>query len=162
MTVETEIKKKKLNLTKSIDSVIIEEVLEEKKNNDLDSLGRVYATGRRKESAARLWFSLGDGVNVNYKKINEYFPQEILCENVTLPFKLLGIKGKIFATVSGGGKASQSDALRLALSKALLIFDPSFKAILKEHGLLTSDGRQKEREHYGFRTSRKPQQYCRR
>ena len=147
---ETNVVKKKA-LSKSIYVPIVEGIEIKKNSNDLDALGRAYATGRRKQSSARLWLSLGNEIKVNYLKIEEYFPQESLRRDFLKPLELVKMeKVKIFATVSGGGKVAQSQALRLALAKALLLFDSSFKDILKE------------REHYGFRSTRKPPQHNRR
>ena len=164
MSQTLDIKNKKNNLTNIIEVPLLdEESFGYQAKSKLDSKGRAYSTGRRKESTARLWFSVGNEFKIDKNSIEDYFKNQSLVEYVLKPLKLVGMnKGKIFSTVSGGGKVSQAGALRLALSKALCLFDHSFREVLKQHGMLTTDSRRKEREHYGYRTSRKPQQYCRR
>lgn len=151
----------KNGLSTIIDVPVLEDIeVGAKKSN------KIYATGRRKNAVARLWLSVGKGMQVNKKNLNEYFSEVDIC-NILLPLQLIeSLKGelcvKFFATVKGGGIHSQADAIRLALARTLNDFDPSFRSILKQEGLLRCDARRKEREHYGFRTSRKPQQYKRR
>jgi len=154
---------KKRTLTKNIDVPIVEDIQEEEELVKLDALGRAYATGRRKQSSAGVWLSIGDSFKIGKMELKEYFPQEFLCNYLLDPMKIAGMsKAKIYAKVSGGGKVAQAQALRLAIAKALVIFDPNLKTIFKAYGFLTTDARRKEREHCGFRTSRKPQQYRRR
>lgn len=160
----TEIKKK-LNLTTSIEVPIVDEAVIENslKDRKLDKLGRAYATGRRKRSIARLWLSSGNEFMVGEKKLEEYFPQFSLQEIIKAPLKLVNMNSvKVFCTLSGGGTVSQAKAIQLAISRALSIFQPELRVILRSNGFLTRDSRKKEREHAGFSTTRGTQQYNRR
>lgn len=151
----------KNTLNTIIEVPVLDEIENKPKKND-----KIYATGRRKEAVARLWLSFGNGMQVNKKPFADYFSEADVF-NILAPLNLIeSLKGelaiKILATVKGGGIRAQADALKLALARALNEFDSSFRALLKPEGFLTRDARKKEREHYGFRTSRKPQQYKRR
>lgn len=135
-------------------------------------LDNAYATGRRKEAVAKLWISINRSEKFSIpkmvEKFNLYFKNEALANNVVRPFALLA-ETQDFAfnlnvrfQLLGGGNSAQSDALRLAFAKSLSLLFPDMRSILRKAGLLTTDSRKKEREHPGFRTSRKPQQYSRR
>ncbi len=89
---------------------------------------------------------------VNGKKLSTYFPLKLQLVNVNLPFELTQTEEKFYfeAKISGGGKSGQSDALRLAVSKALVLHDEEkFRPILKKAGLLTTDARVRERRKVG-------------
>ncbi|WP_342261801.1 30S ribosomal protein S9 [Alphaproteobacteria bacterium endosymbiont of Tiliacea citrago] len=153
-------------LTSMIEVPVLDEISESV------SLTDSYATGRRKESVAKCWLTINRKEKFSIQKIkdgfNVYFNNEALSHNAVSPLILLdetqnfafnfNIKFKLI----GGGKSGQSDALKLAFSKALTLLFPDMRSILRKNGFLTSDSRKKEREHPGFRTSRKPQQYSRR
>ena len=112
---------------------------------------RFYATGKRKESIAKVWVQAGKGnITVNNKSLKEYFCRESLeciikhplIETDTL--KSIDIK----ATVKGGGLSGQSGALRLGISRALILTNSSLRAPLKKAGFLTRDSRAVERKKY--------------
>jgi small subunit ribosomal protein S9 len=159
----TEQTTKRHKLNTAIEVPVLEEAFEDQPKRQLDSKDRAYATGRRKQSVARVWLSRGDEFIVCNDKVGEYFPQEVLIDLLKKPLRELHMDSvAILSTVTGGGKVSQAKALQLAISRALAIFEPSYRVVLRKAGLLTVDGRKKEREHCGFRSSRVPQQYNRR
>ena len=125
----------------------------------------VYATGRRKGAVARVWLSSGNGnVSVNEVSLLEYFGREILKMVIEQPLVVTDMLGKvdIKATVIGGGKSGQAGAMRLGISKALVINDDTTRAALRGAGLLTRDPREKERKKYGMAGARKRFQYSKR
>jgi len=125
----------------------------------------IYATGKRKTSIARVWLEPGEGKFViNERALKEYFGRET-CEMVALqPFDLTGTRNQfdVSINVHGGGISGQSIAVRHAISKALLQYDPNFKDTLKKAGFLTRDSRVKERKKYGRRGARRRPQYSKR
>lgn len=125
----------------------------------------IYATGKRKTSIARVWLEPGEGkFVVNERALKEYFGRET-CEMVIMqPFDLTGTRNKfdVRANIHGGGIASQSEAVRHGISKALLQVNSEFKDALKKAGLLTRDSRIKERKKYGLRGARRRPQYSKR
>jgi len=114
--------------------------------------------GRRKSARAsvKLTQSNKDSV-INGKKAE--FPVE-----TEIPFELVGMKEKfgIAAKVSGGGKVSQVDAIKLGISRALEKFNPEFRTSLKKAGLLTRDPREKERKKPGLKGARRAPQWAKR
>lgn len=154
-----------------LDTMIEVPVLEDAGERN-QSLERAYATGRRKQAVAKLWISINKTEKFSLSKIqqrvNEYFKNEALASNVVKPLALLNESQDFAFNIQlkfravGGGLSGQSDALKLAFSKSLSLLFPEIRPILRKNGFLTSDSRRKEREHPGFRTSRKPQQYSRR
>lgn len=132
----------------------------------LDSKGRVYATGKRKTSVARVWLKPnGQGrILVNGSQESEYFKRETLCTTVTMPFQKTGRIGQydVWCTVAGGGLSGQAGALRHGISKALQLFEPALRAPLKAEGLLTRDDRQVERKKPGLRKARRRPQFSKR
>lgn len=127
---------------------------------------RIYATGKRKTSVARVWVYPGNGqVIVNGKPFKEYFYDHIVAEDVIFaPFKVSNLLGKfdVKCTVEGGGKSAQAEAIRHGIAKALVYYLPDLKPILKKAGFLTRDPRKKERKKYGLRGARRGQQYSKR
>lgn len=127
---------------------------------------RIYATGKRKTSVARVWIYPGNGqVIVNGKPFKEYFYDHIVAEDVIFaPFKVSNLLGKfdVKCTVEGGGKSAQAEAIRHGIAKALVYYLPDLKPILKKAGFLTRDPRKKERKKYGLRGARRGQQYSKR
>lgn len=126
---------------------------------------KIYATGRRKTSVARVWISPGKGeITVNGKSLLQHFGREILKMIVEQPLEVVEGMGKfnIRATVKGGGLSGQAGAMRMGISRALQIFNPDFRPILKERGFLTRDPRMKERKKYGRAGRRKGFQYSKR
>ena len=119
-----------------------------------------YGTGRRKSSVARVHlFENGTGsITINGRSIDEYFGLETLKMVVRQPLNATNTLGKvdIVATVEGGGVSGQAGALRHGISRALLLVNPEYRAILKKAGFLTRDPRMKERKKY-VRSRRAPQ-----
>lgn len=126
---------------------------------------KVYATGRRKSSVARVWITSGSGqVLVNGKPLLEYFGREILKMVVEQPFEVTGEVGKydVNATVCGGGLTGQAGAVRLGIARALKEIDENFRPALRDKGLLTRDPREKERKKYGRYGRRRSFQFSKR
>lgn len=125
-----------------------------------------YATGKRKTAIARVWLTPGAGeVKVNKLSLMEYFGNVIDTHiKVEIPFRLTDTVEKfdVMATLKGGGKSSQADALRHGISKALLEVDPEYRLSLKKAGLLTRDSRVKERKKYGKKGARASFQFSKR
>ena len=123
------------------------------------------ATGRRKESTARVRLKEGNGkISANKESIDKYFPRETLRILIEQPFQVTGTQGKfdVFATLNGGGISGQAGALRHAISRALLKYDESLRTALKKAGFLTRDPRAKERKKYGQKRARKRFQFSKR
>jgi small subunit ribosomal protein S9 len=125
-----------------------------------------YALGRRKTSTAtvRLFKSSGKS-EVNGKDIEKVYPHEVEIKQIQEPFVVAGLNPKDFyftVKTSGGGHASQIDAVRLAISRSLVKMDPEFKPSLKQAGLMTRDPRMVERKKTGLRKARKKEQYSKR
>ena len=126
----------------------------------------LYGTGRRKSSVARVHLiPNGTGaITINGRDIDDYFGLDTLKLIVRQPLVATGTLGKvdIEATVSGGGVSGQAGAVRHGIARALLLVDDSFRAILKEAGLLTRDPRMKERKKYGLKAARRAPQFSKR
>ncbi|HQL67172.1 MAG TPA: 30S ribosomal protein S9 [Caldisericia bacterium] len=122
-------------------------------------------SGRRKTSLARVKASNGSGnIIINGKKFEEYFPVEYFRLKILEPLKLTN-KEDIYdfsVKVEGGGLSSQAEAIRHAISRALVELDPNSKQILKSKKLLSFDSRIKERKKPGLHTARKRRQYRKR
>ncbi len=126
---------------------------------------RYYATGKRKSAVARVWIYAGSGkITVNNKDFDDYFDVVTARIIADQPFDVTGTKGKfdVFATVKGGGKNGQCEALRHGIARALQSMDPELRIPLKKAGLLTRDARVKERKKYGLAGARKRYQYSKR
>ncbi len=124
-----------------------------------------YATGRRKESTARVFLRPGTGaIKVNKREFTEYFPRETLRILVKSPLILTETAEQfdILATVSGGGMTGQAGAIRLGISRALCEFNLELRPRLKKSGLLTRDARATERKKYGMAGARKRFQFSKR
>jgi small subunit ribosomal protein S9 len=138
---------------------------EEGVGSKIDSLGRTYGTGRRKESAARVWIKPGNGsVTVNGRKLADYFSRSVLQMLVLQPFSVVGRSGQydVFCTVSGGGLSGQAGAVRHGISRALVDYEPNLRSVLKTSGLLTRDSRVVERKKYGLMKARRSFQFSKR
>lgn len=127
---------------------------------------KFYATGKRKTAIARVWLTAGSGqVLVNNLSMMDYFGNVIdTHQKVEVPFRLTDTieKYNVAATLKGGGKSAQAEALRHGISKALLEIDPEFRLSLKKAGLLTRDSRVKERKKYGKKGARASFQFSKR
>jgi small subunit ribosomal protein S9 len=131
----------------------------------LDSRGRAYATGKRKNAVARVWVTRGAGrILVNDKEFVEYFARPVLQMVVQQPIIAANRNGQydVRATVSGGGLSGQAGALRHGISKALTYYEPDLRAVLKKGGFLTRDSRVVERKKYGKRKARRSFQFSKR
>ena len=131
----------------------------------VDKLGRSYATGKRKNAVARVWIKTGTGkVSINGKDSDKYFSRPVLNMLVNQPLELTKRKLDIDAmiTVSGGGLSGQAGAVRHGISKALVLFEPELKKVLKSGGFLTRDSRVVERKKYGRRKARRSFQFSKR
>jgi small subunit ribosomal protein S9 len=124
-----------------------------------------YATGRRKESTARVYVRSGNGqFLVNKRTLDEYFDRETSKMVIKQPLALTEMLGKvdIFVNVAGGGLTGQAGAIRHGVSRALTQIDGDYRAILKNAGFLTRDARMKERKKYGQPGARKRFQFSKR
>ena len=143
----------------------MEEVIQSESSSVLDNQGRSYATGKRKNSIARVWLKKGEGkIFINGKSLNKYFARPVLQMVVNQPLEV--IKGEneydIKATVKGGGLSGQAGALRHGISKALSLYDIGFRPALKKFGFLTRDPRVVERKKYGLAKARRSYQFSKR
>ena len=135
------------------------------KEPKIDALGRSYATGRRKESTARVWIKRGSGkMQINGKDMNSYFARPVLQMLLNFVFEVTDRKDQfdVMATVKGGGLSGQAGAVRHGLSRALTLFEPDLRKPLKVAGMLTRDSRVVERKKYGRAKARKSFQFSKR
>ena len=126
---------------------------------------RHYATGKRKTAVARVWIYPGEGkMTANDKPFDEYFDVDTARLITEQPFAITNTLGKFDAMikVKGGGKSSQSEAVRHGIACALLLVDEGHRIPLKKAGLLSRDARKKERKKYGLAGARKRYQYSKR
>jgi len=129
-------------------------------------MATIYATGKRKAAIAKVWMTPGKGeMLINGKTLDQWLGgHETLKMKVRLPLELtkqldnMNIK----ATTLGGGYAAQADALKHGITKALVEFEPTFRAILKPEGLLTRDSRVVERKKPGKKKARRSPQFSKR
>ena len=131
----------------------------------IDTLGRSYATGRRKESTARVWVKRGTGkISINGKEMVNYFARPVLQMQLNFVFDVTERKDQfdVIATVKGGGLSGQAGAVRHGLSRALCFFEPDLRKPLKSAGMLTRDSRVVERKKYGRAKARKSFQFSKR
>ncbi len=123
------------------------------------------ATGRRKESTARVQLFKGSGIiQVNQKDIKQYFGRPTLRMIAYQPLEATNLTQKVdvIARVRGGGLAGQAGAIRHAISRALVEFDSTLKTFLRRGDYLTRDPRMKERKKYGRRGARRRFQFSKR
>ena len=126
---------------------------------------RFYATGKRKNAIARVWLSPGTGkVIVNKMEADDYFGRIFKDHKIEKPFKVTETSEQfdVMATLKGGGKAAQVDALCHGIARALLVTNPETRLPLKQSGLLTRDPRVKERKKYGQKGARAKFQFSKR
>jgi len=126
---------------------------------------RTNTIGRRKTSVARIYMQVGKGeITINKKALNDYFPSELSRIIVNQPLTILGENGKydININVKGGGVTGQAEAIRLAISRALVENNPEVKPELKKDGLLTRDPRMVERKKPGRKKARRRFQFSKR
>lgn len=138
---------------------------EEKVESKIDSFGRTYGTGRRKESVARVWLKPGSGeIVVNGRKMADYFGRSVLQTLVLQPFSVAERLGRydVFCTVRGGGLSGQAGAVRHGISRALVDYEPDLRSVLKAEGMMTRDSRTVERKKYGLMKARRSFQFSKR
>ncbi|HEY2882223.1 MAG TPA: 30S ribosomal protein S9 [Pirellulales bacterium] len=127
--------------------------------------GLALATGRRKTAVARVRIKAGSGkILINQRSVEDYFPS---VKDRFQVFDALNQTGKLNAVdvsirVHGGGPSGQAGACKLGLARALRIFDSELDELLRHSGLLTRDGRMKERKKYGLRGARRGTQFSKR
>ena len=127
--------------------------------------GYALGTGRRKTAVARVRIKSGSGkITVNERPVEEYFPVEKDRFHV---FDALNQTGKlatvdVLIRVHGGGPTGQAGACKLGIARALRVFDSELDDMLRHSGLLTRDGRMKERKKYGLRGARRGTQFSKR
>nr|WP_233341601.1 30S ribosomal protein S9 [Robiginitomaculum antarcticum] len=131
----------------------------------IDDLGRSYATGKRKNSIARVWIKPGNGkITVNGRDQETYFARPVLRLIIRQAFEVTErVDGyDVIATVKGGGLSGQAGAVRHGISKALTYYEPALRPALKTAGFLTRDSRVVERKKYGRAKARKSFQFSKR
>jgi small subunit ribosomal protein S9 len=124
-----------------------------------------YGTGRRKSAVARVFMKAGKGdIVVNDKPVDVFFSRETGRMVVRQPLTLTETLGKfdIMVNVSGGGESGQAGAVRHGITRALIDYDATFKAVLKQAGLVTRDAREVERKKVGLRKARRRKQFSKR
>ena len=139
--------------------------IEEIKKSNLDNKDRSYATGKRKNSIARVWLKKGQGkISINGKSLDKYFTRPVLQMIVNQPLETIQSAGTydIMATVSGGGLSGQAGAIRHGISKALTFYDSELRPALKKVGFLTRDSRVVERKKAGLAKARRSYQFSKR
>lgn len=127
--------------------------------------GQFAATGRRKNSVARVTLKNGSGtIIVNGKDLKSYLCRDTLVIHALKPLDVAELMGKIDVKcdVGGGGLTGQAGAIRLGIARALTEYDPELRGLLKKNGLLTRDPRMVERKKYGLVKARKRFQFSKR
>ena len=135
------------------------------REQEVDSLGRAYATGRRKDAVARVWLKPGSGtIIVNGRDQQVYFARPTLRLVINQPFAVSGREGQydVVATVKGGGLSGQAGAVKHGISQALTRYEPALRSAVKQAGFLTRDPRAVERKKYGRAKARRSFQFSKR
>lgn len=125
----------------------------------------INAIGRRKSAVARVYLTKGDGkIKVNGKDFKEYFPQVHIQHSITAPFETVNAENiyDLKINVTGGGYKGQAEAVRMAISRALVKLNEDFRKALKDKKYLTRDAREVERKKYGKPKARKSFQFSKR
>lgn len=131
----------------------------------MSKIASLYATGRRKESVARVWLTPGSGkIQVNEQEVLDYFGRKTLEMILRQPFGVTKTEGQydVRATVNGGGLTGQAGAMLLGIARVLIKTNAEFKKALRDAGFLTRDPRMKERKKYGQPGARKRFQFSKR
>ena len=130
-----------------VEEVVSTPTSENNEKPKLDSLGRAYSTGKRKDAVARVWIKKGSGQMI-----------------IQQAFSVTSVENQfdVMATVKGGGLSGQAGAVRHGLSKALTVFDGELRGALKAAGFLTRDSRVVERKKYGKPKARRSFQFSKR
>ena len=135
------------------------------REQQLDSLGRAYATGKRKNAIARVWIKPGNGkITVNGRDQLVYFARPTLRLVINQPFGITDRAGQydVIATVKGGGLSGQAGAVKHGIAQALTRFEPALRTAVKHAGFLTRDPRVVERKKYGKKKARRSFQFSKR
>jgi small subunit ribosomal protein S9 len=135
------------------------------REQDVDHLGRAYATGRRKDAVARVWLKPGKGsITVNGRDQEIYFARPTLRLVINQPFEIADRTGQydVVCTVAGGGLSGQAGAVKHGIAQALSKFEPVLRPTVKAAGFLTRDPRVVERKKYGRAKARKSFQFSKR
>lgn len=122
-------------------------------------------TGRRKSSVARVRIHAGEGrISINGRDLDEYFRNQQHRNAVLAPLETTGKRNEIDVSIRvlGGGITGQADACKLGIARALKVYDGEFEEALRDHELLTRDGRMKERKKYGLHGARRGTQFSKR
>lgn len=130
-----------------------------------DSMGRSYATGKRKNAVARVWVKAGKGkVTINGRDAQTYFARPVLRMIIQQPFLVTDRMNQfdVMCTVVGGGLSGQAGAVRHGISKAITLYEPALRKLLKQVGFLTRDSRVVERKKYGRAKARRSFQFSKR
>lgn len=125
----------------------------------------IYATGKRKDSVARVYMLPGKGnIVINERPMAQYFRRPVLQMILNQPFAVTKREGAydVFVMVMGGGLSGQAGAVKHGISKALEKSEPDLRAALKAAGFLTRDSRVVERKHYGYHKARRSTQFSKR
>ena len=128
-------------------------------------MSKLYGTGRRKKSIARVYLVPGTGnITINKRDIDAYFGLETLKVTVRQPLVATETLDKfdVIVNVHGGGTTGQAGAIRHGISRALLHADAEFRPVLKKAGFLTRDPRMKERKKPGLKGARRAPQFSKR
>ena len=123
------------------------------------------AIGRRKRSVAKVTLTPGKGnITVNGKDVKDYMPYETLVMDLVQPLELVDAKDKfdIEVVVKGGGFSGQTGAIRLGITRALMLANQENRPTLKSAGMVTRDARIKERKKYGLKKARRAPQFSKR
>ena len=126
---------------------------------------RYSAIGRRKSSVAKVTITPGKGViTVNGKDVNDYMPYETLVMDLVQPLELVDAREKfdVNVVVKGGGFSGQTGAIRLGITRALMLANAETRPTLKANGMVTRDARIKERKKYGLKKARRAPQFSKR
>ncbi len=130
-----------------------------------DEQGRSYATGKRKNAIARVWIKPGSGlITVNGRVQEIYFKRPVLRMVIGQPFQAADRDKQfdVVCTVTGGGLSGQAGAVRHGISKAMTLYEPELRPVLKKGGFLTRDSRVVERKKYGKAKARRSFQFSKR
>ncbi|EKD48588.1 MAG: hypothetical protein ACD_64C00243G0001 [uncultured bacterium] len=140
-------------------------MVQEKASASTKNTSLAHGVGRRKKSVARVWCRSGNGsVRVNNLDIAQYFDTLIDVQNAETPLHVIPTSSSydMKVTVSGGGKAAQADAVKLAIARCFVQLDAASKPALRAKGLLTVDARNKERKKPGQKAARRKFQFTKR
>ncbi|MCQ2562732.1 MAG: 30S ribosomal protein S9 [Alphaproteobacteria bacterium] len=149
--------------TRIISTPVVEK--EPKKTSDKKLSAAVYATGKRKDSIARVYVQPGKGnITVNGVDMKTYFKRPVLQMILVQPFDVTKRNESydVVAFVQGGGLSGQAGAVKHGISKALEKAEPDLRKALKVAGFLTRDSRVVERKHYGYHKARRSTQFSKR